>query len=179
MHIAFAVLTLKAPSYYTPANEVWEGVYRSHRVGWLVGWSVGCSVPFMFVERTTFTLSARLVSNLACVILMKCRCAWHIFCDCHVFPYWVICPWYMHLWFIIWHITHACLWSELLLHFSANCFQTWHVSSVRSVCVRDIFFVSNIFFLTELPALEKCWIFNIEHACLWSELLLHFLPDWF
>ena len=85
----------------------------------------------------------------------------------------------MHICFIICHIAQACLWLELLLHFLTDLFQTWHVSSVQSVCVRDILFVNIMFFLTELSALEKCLIFNVAHACLWSELLLHFLPDWF
>ena len=77
------ITLLKMVSYYTPANEVWEGVYRSHLVGRsvgrsgcrFVGLSVGCSVPLMFVERTTFTFSTRLLSNFACVILTTGRCA--------------------------------------------------------------------------------------------------------
>jgi hypothetical protein len=80
---------------------------------------------------------------------------------------------------LIFNVAHACLWSELLLHFLLDWFQTWHVSSLQRVDVRDIFFEIIMFFLAELSALEKYFIINIAHACVWSQLLQHFLPDWF
>ena len=45
---------------------------------------------------------------------------------------------------------------------------------LQKVEVCDIFLETIIFFLAELSALGKCLIFNIAHACFWSELLLHF-----
>ena len=80
---------------------------------------------------------------------------------------------------LIFNIAHACLWRKLLLHFLPDLFQTWHVSSFRRVDVRDIFFKTIMFFLAELSALEKYFIINIAIACVWSQLLQHFLPDWF
>ena len=53
-------------------------------------------------------------------------------------------------------LSRLCLWSELLLHFRSDWFQSWHVSSLGSVDVRDTFFVTVMFFLTELSALDIC-----------------------
>ena len=80
---------------------------------------------------------------------------------------------------LIFNVAHACLWSELLRHFLLDWFQTWNVSSLQRVDVRDIFFEIIMSFLAELSALDKYFIINIAHACVWSQLLQHFLPDWF
>ena len=47
------------------------------------------------------------------------------------------------------------------------------------MCVVDIFFESIMFFLAELSALENYLIFDIVLACLWSDLHIYLLPDWF
>ena len=123
----------------------------------------------MFVERTTSTFLTRLVSNLACVICTNGRCAWHIFWDRHFF----LAELSALEKYCIFNIVHACLWSELLLHFLPDWFLIWNMSFSGRVDVRDIFFPY------ELSALGISLIVHISHACWWRQLLLHFLPDWF
>jgi len=73
--------------YFTPANDVWEGVGRSHCVGWTVGlWVVDLSAYQDMMEWTTLLFDWKETTKRNMCNFLKCRCVRHIWMRNHTWP---------------------------------------------------------------------------------------------